>query len=136
MYIVTVAEMQSIEKKAHAAGISYETMMAHAGSGVMRWVDHNLNCSKGVVGLVGSGNNGGDTLIALTELSKRGIRTQAFLARPREADPLIETYMHSGGVVIDLSENTRTRFARSGSYSRNDFAGRYPWDGFQIAAQG
>jgi hydroxyethylthiazole kinase-like uncharacterized protein yjeF len=106
MNVVTVAEMQSIEKKANTAGIAYESMMACAGSGVAGWVYHNLDCTKGVIGLVGSGNNGGDTLIALTELSRLGLRTQAFLARQREDDPLVEAYLVTGGSVTDLSENT------------------------------
>ena len=34
----------------------------------------HLDLTRGVVGLVGSGNNGGDTLIALTRLAERGIQ--------------------------------------------------------------
>ncbi len=103
MKIVSVEQMRAIEQTANRAGIAYETMMDHAGSGVAEWVLTHLDCRRGVVGLVGSGNNGGDTLIALTRLSERGLRTGAFLVRPREADTLIEDYSAQGGVVIDLS---------------------------------
>lgn len=103
MKIVTVEQMIASEQAANRAGIAYETMMDRAGSGVAEWVLTHLNCRRGVVGLVGSGNNGGDTLIALTRLSARGLRTSAFLVRPRDEDTLIEEYSAQGGVVIDLS---------------------------------
>lgn len=105
MKIVSVKQMQTIEKAADAAGLSYEKMMLNAGRGIAEWVYQRLNLMKGVIGLVGSGNNGGDTLIALSELSKRGARTFAFLAKQRHDDPLIEDYALSGGVLIDLSQN-------------------------------
>lgn len=104
MKIVSVAQMQSIEKKASQAGISYETMMFNAGSAVADWVIQHLDATRGVVGLVGSGNNGGDTLIALKRLGERGFRTLAFLVRPRENDPLVHAYQEIGGVVVDLTE--------------------------------
>ncbi|MFU8827758.1 MAG: NAD(P)H-hydrate dehydratase, partial [Brevefilum sp.] len=53
----------------------------------------------------GSGNNGGDTVIALTWLAKWGARTTAFLLKKREGDPLVADYLDHGGAVVDLSEN-------------------------------
>lgn len=103
MKIVSVEQMIASEQAANRAGIAYETMMDRAGRGVAEWVLAHLDCRLGVVGLVGSGNNGGDTLIALTGLSARGLRTGAFLVRPREENALVEAYLAQGGVVIDLS---------------------------------
>lgn len=106
MRIVSVKEMQQIEKSADADGLSYEKMMRNAGRGVAEWVLQNTSTGiqRGVIGLVGSGNNGGDTLIALTELSRRGARTLAFLAKSRDQDPLIEDYITTGGAVVDISK--------------------------------
>lgn len=103
MKIVSVQQMKAIEQSANKAGMSYESMMAQAGGGVADWVLANMNASKGVAGLVGSGNNGGDTLIALTRIAEKGFRTQAFLVRPREGDSLLSAYESMGGEVIDLT---------------------------------
>lgn len=103
MKIVSVKQMIAIEKAANQAGIAYETMMENAGKGVADWVLRHLDCRPGVVGLVGSGNNGGDTLIALTQLATRGIRTVAYLVRPRTDEPLVELYQVRGGAMIDLT---------------------------------
>ena len=107
MKIVSVEQMSAIEQAANREGIAYAMMMDQAGTGVAGWVLAHLNCQYGVAGLVGSGNNGGDTLIALTKLSARGLRTAAFLVRPRGDDPLIAHYLATGGEVIDLSEGER-----------------------------
>ena len=104
MKIVTVAQMQAIEKSADAEGLSYDQMMHNAGEGIAGWVHKHLPLRHGVVGLVGSGNNGGDTLIALTDLAKRGVRTMAFLAKDRGDDPLITGYVGIGGHVVDISQ--------------------------------
>jgi len=75
MKIVTVEEMLSIEKEADESGISYEMMMHNAGAGLAEWVNTHEYITPGVIGLIGAGNNGGDTLIALTRLSRLGYRT-------------------------------------------------------------
>jgi ADP-dependent NAD(P)H-hydrate dehydratase / NAD(P)H-hydrate epimerase len=103
MKIVTVEQMQAIERSADAAGGSYETMMQNAGRGIADWVYQNIYDWQSVIGLVGSGNNGGDTIIALNCLAKRGIRTIAFLVKDRRDDPLLDEYVLNGGAVVDLS---------------------------------
>lgn len=103
MKIVSVDQMIAIEKAANQSGIPYERMMDSAGTGVANWVLHTLDCRAGVVGLVGSGNNGGDTLIALTRLAQKGFRTFAYLVRPRVDDPLLSRYEVFGGSVVDLT---------------------------------
>lgn len=105
MKIVSVEEMQAIEGAADASGFSYTKMMENAGRGIAEWIYNRTPAKQGVIGLVGSGNNGGDTLIALKELSLRNIRTLAFLVKDRGNDLLIDEYNHAGGVVIDLSQN-------------------------------
>lgn len=105
MKIVSVKQMQEIEQSADSSGLTYDAMMQFAGHGIADWLFTQQNCSRGVIGLVGSGNNGGDTIIALTHLAVRGIRTIAFLVKQRDKDPLIETYVEVSGVVVDISEN-------------------------------
>lgn len=136
MNILTVAEMQSIEKTANASGITYETMMQHAGCGMAQWVMRNLDTTQGVIGLIGSGNNGGDTLIALTELSKCGLRTQAFLARPREDDRLIETYLQTGGSIIDVSDNNNIEYLTAGLFPGSILLDGILGTGFKLPLRG
>lgn len=113
MKIVSVDQMLAIEQAADATGTSYETMMENAGRGIADWIFQHMVLNKGVVGLVGSGNNGGDTIIALTWLAKWGIRTIAFLAKQRVNDPLIEKYLVHGGAVVDISQNTNQDILRA-----------------------
>jgi ADP-dependent NAD(P)H-hydrate dehydratase / NAD(P)H-hydrate epimerase len=103
MKLVSVAEMLSIEKEADAAGLTYEKMMENAGQGLAQAVqDAYGNLSDlSVLGLVGSGNNGGDTLVALASLLGKGWKATALLLRPRKAkDPLVERVRQAGGEVL------------------------------------
>lgn len=103
MKIVSVAEMVQIEKDSNRGGVSYEEMMQNAGNGIASWIKANLNLDQGVAGLVGSGNNGGDTIIALTDLAHHNIRTFVFLVKQRPDDPLLVEYSKAGGVIVDIS---------------------------------
>jgi len=107
MKIVSVQQMQSIEKAADESGISYLKMMETAGRGVATWIHESFPAAASVIGLVGSGNNGGDTLIALTWLSSWGLRTTAFLAKERKSDGLAASYLHTGGSIVDISNGER-----------------------------
>ena len=66
MKLVTVSEMIAIEKEADAGSLSYAEMMENAGNGLADVIlelfgeDEELDA----FGLVGPGNNGGDTLVA------------------------------------------------------------------------
>jgi ADP-dependent NAD(P)H-hydrate dehydratase / NAD(P)H-hydrate epimerase len=108
MKLVTVAEMQTIEREANASGFTYEMMMENAGNGLAEVVDEVYAPRKadGVLGLVGSGNNGGDTLVALARLAFQGWRACAYLARPRPADdPLIQSLVNAGGKIYQEAED-------------------------------
>jgi ADP-dependent NAD(P)H-hydrate dehydratase / NAD(P)H-hydrate epimerase len=91
--LVTVEEMQAVEREADAGGLTYEKMMQNAGKGlagaVMDWYGDLEN--RSALALVGSGNNGGDALVALAELRRNGWQVTALELRPRpEDDPLIQ----------------------------------------------
>ncbi len=109
MKLVTVAEMRAIEQEADANGLTYEKMMAYAGHGVAQVVLKRFREAgpQSVVGLVGSGNNGGDALVALDELARNGWRAHAYLVRPRpESDPLVQRFLQDGG---ELGESDRDK---------------------------
>lgn len=93
MQIVTVEEMKALEDAANAAGFPYARMMENAGRAVARRVQALL-ASKGVskgriVCLVGSGNNGGDGLVASRLLAQEtGHHVTCILTKPRPLELL------------------------------------------------
>ena len=107
MKLVTVSEMQSIERQADAGGLSYSQMMENAGRGLAQEVArrYSLYDEAGLIntagGLVGSGNNGGDALVALIYLAERNWPVSACLVRPRpEDDLLVKRFVHAGGIIM------------------------------------
>ena len=94
MKLVTVSQMQAIEKEADAGGLTYDQMMENAGQGLAQII---LEIFEGdveseVVGLVGPGNNGGDTLVALTVLAMEGWKARAYLVK-RKKDELFKHFI-------------------------------------------
>lgn len=115
MKLVTVSEMRAIEREGNLRGVSYDEMMERAGRGVAEIIDGVFGEieKKKVLGLVGSGNNGGDTLIALEILAKHGWKVSACLLRARsKEDKLVERVKTAGGNVIHLGAGGR--FSRLG----------------------
>jgi NAD(P)H-hydrate epimerase len=109
MKLVSVVEMQAVEREADASGLTYALMMENAGRGLAEIVRDRYGHleAKSVLGLVGSGNNGGDTLVALALLSEWGWRTTAYTIRPRPADdPLVARLEKAGGKMV-LGEKDR-----------------------------
>ena len=104
MKLVTVAQMRAIEKEADASGLSYAEMMQNAGRGLAELL-HALGQEQGwdeVTGLVGPGNNGGDTLVALAWLAEAGWRTHAWLLNRKSGqDELAARYLSAGGELTD-----------------------------------
>jgi ADP-dependent NAD(P)H-hydrate dehydratase / NAD(P)H-hydrate epimerase len=101
MKLVTVSQMQAIEKEADAAGLTYDQMMQNAGQGLADivldlFVDE---VEPEVVGLVGPGNNGGDTLVAMTALLGEGWKARAYLVK-RKKDGLVKKFTEAGGEII------------------------------------
>ena len=106
--LVSVAEMVAIERAADAAGHTYAQMMEFAGRGVAEQIEeaYGFLRAEGALGLVGSGNNGGDTLVALAWLAEWGWKTAACLVRPRPAeDPLVARFLAAGGEVCALEDD-------------------------------
>lgn len=98
MKLVTTAQMRAIEKEADSKGVSYAQMLQNAGRGLAEIV-HAMGQANGwdeVTGIVGSGNNGGDALVALTWLAEAGWRTHAYLVN-RKPDEHVTRYLEAGG---------------------------------------
>ncbi len=108
MKLVTVDEMRSIEQAADAGGLSYAQMMDNAGRGLADEIlalAYSSDDEREILGLVGPGNNGGDTLVALAHLAADGWRARAYLIRRKaEGDALVERFRKEGGEII-LAEN-------------------------------
>ena len=103
MKLVTVQEMQAIEREADARGLSYAEMMQNAGKSLAEIIDKRFSKTepKTIVGLVGPGNNGGDTLIALAHLQKKGWETCAFMVKKRSGEDAQEkALLDAGGKII------------------------------------
>jgi len=106
--LVSVSEMQSIESEANACGLSYEMMMENAGVGMGKIVIdlYSHMIQKDVLGLVGTGNNGGDTLVAMEFLLKRGWKATAYIVGNRsEDDSLVRRFLKSGGSIFRNKED-------------------------------
>ncbi|MBN1135429.1 MAG: NAD(P)H-hydrate dehydratase [Anaerolineae bacterium] len=109
MKLVKVAEMQAIEREADAQGLTYAQMMENAGRGLAEMVEsfYGYEEERSVVALVGSGNNGGDTLIALEHLARDGWQSRAWIVRPRRAgDKLMDRAGRAGVEVVSFVDDT------------------------------
>ncbi len=106
MKLVSVEEMKTIEKQADAQGLTYDMMMDNAGQGLAEVVQGLPvdESDREILGLVGPGNNGGDTLVALTHLAADDWRARAYLIK-RSPDALVERLKKAGGEVIVADED-------------------------------
>jgi len=108
-YIVSVAQMRAIETEADRRGVSFERMMDRAGEAVF---SHTVSRrgpveNKRVVILCGSGNNGGDGLVAAKHFGRAGAGVRVFLAAPRkENDPRLRAAAEAGAVVENAEKES------------------------------
>ncbi len=109
MKLVSVTEMRAIEAEADRRRVSYETMMERAGAGVAETVRRygSVFEIKAALALVGSGNNGGDALVALADLAQSGWQARAYLLRERPDDPLVERLQTQGGEVLLAQDDAK-----------------------------
>ena len=100
MKIVTVAQMRKLERRAIDSGVSEDSLMETAGLTVARRIAQLIDGIRGkrVVVLVGSGNNGGDGMVAARYLADWG--------------GLVTLYMTSGRRRDDKFEGCRARHVR------------------------
>lgn len=109
MKLVTVAEIRAIEEEANSKGITYSQMMENAAHGLADLIEETAYTETGsgeILALVGSGNNGGDALIALAHLATEGWRARAYLInRKPENDPLVARLRDAKGEVLLASDD-------------------------------
>lgn len=108
MKLVTVPEMIAIEKEADSGSLSYAQMMENAGGGLAEVIEETYGAleQKSVLGLIGSGNNGGDTLVALAQLASKGWEARAYLVKARAAkDPLVGRFQEAGGELTSVEKD-------------------------------
>lgn len=111
MKLVSVNEMHAIEEEANINGLTYVQMMENAGYNLAQEV-LKLASSKEdeeeiqVLGLVGPGNNGGDTLIAMARLAEKGWTVRAYIIKRKTADdPLIKRLEDADGEIYIATED-------------------------------
>jgi NAD(P)H-hydrate epimerase len=113
MKLVTVSQMQAIEKEADSSGLTYDQMMENAGHGLADIILDIFedDSEPEAVGLVGPGNNGGDTLVALAALAAEGWKTRAYLVK-RKKDDLVKRFTEAGGEIL-AGENAFEKLAEA-----------------------
>jgi NAD(P)H-hydrate epimerase len=88
-------------------------MMENAGQGLADII-YDLfedDVETEIVGLVGAGNNGGDTLVALSELAQEGWKARVYLVK-RKKDDLVRRFTDAGGEVLS-GENAFEKLAEA-----------------------
>ncbi|MDD5369163.1 MAG: NAD(P)H-hydrate dehydratase [Anaerolineaceae bacterium] len=112
MQLVSVAEMKAIETEANEKGLTYAQMMENAGNALGNYLANAYShiAERTALGLIGPGNNGGDTLIALAQLAEAGWRVSAYLVKNRtvEDEPL-KRLRSAGGEVLNTSKDADLR---------------------------
>ena len=87
MKILSVSQMQALERVTNDAGFSFTMMMENAGSGLADVVKSRLfTPDHHIVVLIGPGNNGGDGLVAARILHNEGYHVTAYLSRIRDPE--------------------------------------------------
>ena len=84
---ITADKMRDIEEKAHRMGFLRIYMMENAGAGVADYILNKFESlrNKRIVTIAGTGNNGGDALVAARHLSSHGTKiTVILLGSPEE----------------------------------------------------
>ena len=70
--LVTCQQMQEIEQRAFDHGVSAADLMEDAGCGIAGEIRRFFSSPGTLILYLGSGNNGGDALVAARELQKHG----------------------------------------------------------------
>jgi hydroxyethylthiazole kinase-like uncharacterized protein yjeF len=110
--LFSVKEMHELEVEANSSGLTYEMMMENAGNGLAKEIGNAYShfSNRKIISLVGTGNNGGDALVALNHLQKNNWNTIAYIVKARKPDdPLVERYINSGGKVVNAENDSGFR---------------------------
>jgi ADP-dependent NAD(P)H-hydrate dehydratase / NAD(P)H-hydrate epimerase len=112
MKLVTVDQMRRIEAASDAQGHTYAQMMERAGSAVARVIQSRLDLrDQRILVLVGSGNNGGDGLVAARYLHDAGAEIGVYLLKSR-TDEHLSTLRQRGVFIAVLADDQGLRVLR------------------------
>jgi NAD(P)H-hydrate epimerase len=107
--------MIAVEKAADSNGLTYAEMMENAGRGLAEIIIdkyHYLD-EKSIFALIGSGNNGGDALVALDGLSRYGWEVVGYIVGSRSPeDPLIKRVEERGGKLYFYDEDYESQILK------------------------
>lgn len=119
--IVTVAQMQTIERAANEGGHSYARMMERAGAAVAEVIQENYPNPEEtpVLVLAGPGNNGGDGLVCARHLHDAGYPVRVYIWK-RQTDPQHDYQEHFGQLAARGVESMRAE-------ADTDFTGLAEW---------
>lgn len=110
--LVSVAEMLKVEQAADKSGLTYAKLMENAGASLsLAVVSHSHKLEKKMLGLVGPGNNGGDTLVALGLLAKQGWKASAYLVK-RDSEEAYVKRARKDGVSIIAVDKSGSKLAK------------------------
>lgn len=113
--IVSVEQMRQIEAAADASGISYATMMQNAGRATAHRALRLLadQAEPRITVLVGTGNNGGDGLVAARVIAQESSAlVRCYLLRRRDDDLLLEEAQAAGVRVAHATDDQGYRVLR------------------------
>ena len=105
MRVLSTQQMQRLEQGAEAGGVSTDTLMERAGLAVASWAWRTMRIGEDVLVLVGSGNNGGDGLVAGRHLQDWGAHVQVYLCTMRRPDLLLAETVEAGAQVVDSKDD-------------------------------
>ena len=119
--IVTVAQMQELERAANEGGHSYAQMMERAGRAVADVIREHFPAAEDtpVLVLVGPGNNGGDGLVCARHLHDAGYPVRLYIWQ-RQTDPQHDYQEHFGQLAARGVESVRAD-------ADNDFTALAEW---------
>ena len=105
MRVLSTRQMRRLEQGAEAGGVSTDTLMERAGLAVASWAWRATSIGDDVLVLVGSGNNGGDGLVAGRYLQSWGARVELYLCTARPSDALLDRAVAAGAQVVDSKDD-------------------------------
>lgn len=109
--IASVEQVRTIEKAADASGYSYHEMMDKAGLAAANRALEIVADIKTprIIILVGTGNNGGDGLVAGLTIAQKNPKTEVHFYLLKERDDEYTQAAKSANLLIEVAENDRNK---------------------------
>lgn len=109
--LVTTAQMRLLEQAAVEAGTSERELMRRAGMAVAQeaWNAASEDPANHCLVLVGTGNNGGDGLVAASHLQSLGASVEVYLFRDRPDDDAEWNAVRNAGIPAHLADDDPAR---------------------------